>query len=78
MDESFAKEAMSLAKESGKTRTEYLRDIVQGHVRMARFRRLQEKVSVTPVLQRDYSDQDVAKMVREVRKERAVGRRAKH
>jgi hypothetical protein len=61
----------------GKTRTEYLRDIVSGHMRMARFRRLQEKVSQDPALQRSYSEQEAVQMVREVRKERSAARRAK-
>ena len=76
LDESVAKEATALAKLDGKTRTEYLRDIVSGHLRMARFRRLQEKVSKTPSLQRNYSEQEIVQMVREVRKERANERRA--
>jgi hypothetical protein len=77
LDEDVAKEATVLAKLDGKTRTEYLRDIVSGHMRMARFRRLQEKVSKTPALQRAYSEQDVVQMVREVRKERAAERQAR-
>ncbi len=77
LDENIAKEAAALAKLDGKTRTEYLRDIVSGHMRMARFRRLQEKVSQDPALQRNYSEQDTVQMIREVRKERSMARRAK-
>lgn len=44
LDPEVAREAAAQARKQGKTRTEYLRDIVAGHLRVAKFRELREQV----------------------------------
>ena len=77
LDESAAKAAMAFAKESGKTRTEYLRDVVQGHLRMARMRQLQDRVAKRGGLKAQFTDEQIVGFVKEVRHEIARERAAK-
>jgi hypothetical protein len=44
LDKELAKQVQEQARKAGKTRTEYLRDIVSGHLRVAKFRELRELV----------------------------------
>lgn len=44
LDKELAKQVQDQARKAGKTRTEYLRDIVSGHLRVAKFRELRELV----------------------------------
>ncbi len=40
LDQDLAKQVQDQARKAGKSRTEYLRDIVSGHLRVAKFREL--------------------------------------
>lgn len=44
LDTETAREVAAQARKQGKSRTEYLRDIVSGHLRVAKFRALREAV----------------------------------
>lgn len=72
-----AKFAASLAKDQGKNRTEYLRDVVEGHIRMARFRRIQEIAEKNRRPDWPQTEEEVVALVRQVRKEMANEKRSK-
>jgi hypothetical protein len=70
LDENVAKETAALAKKDGKTRTEYLRSLILGHLRMVHMRQLQDRVAKRG-LRTNFSDEQIVEFVREVRKERS-------
>jgi aryl carrier-like protein len=76
LDENIAKETAALAKKDGKTRVEYLRNLIMGHLRMVRMRQLQERVAKRGI-RTDFSEEQVVEFVREVRRERAREKEAR-